>query len=205
MMHSIQKIGTYWEHIPGYQDRQSCRACRRVETMEHILINCNEPPPRIIWQLAKNIWPEHTYEWPEISIGIILGCGSITSPREEAHLRVDQAEQDRRTRNTKGATRLMQITVTESAHLIWVLRCERVIRGVTHSNKEIKARWLQAINTRLTDDKITATRIKRDKRFKKLVKTTWEPPLRKQGELPDDWLNNREVLVGRRTQRTPQG
>jgi hypothetical protein len=75
-------------------------------------------PPRIIWQLAKDIWPEHAYEWPEISIRIILGCGSISSLRGEAHLRADQAEQDRRARNTKGAICLMQITITESAYLI---------------------------------------------------------------------------------------
>jgi hypothetical protein len=38
----------------------------------------------------------------------------------------------------------------------------------------IKARWRQAINTRLKDDQIIATKIKREKSFTFLVKTTWE-------------------------------
>ena len=67
-----------------------------------------------------------------------------------------------------------------------------------HEGNEIKARWLRAINARLTNDKITATRIKREKGFTNLVVNTWEQVLNKSGDLPNYWLNNREVLVGRR-------
>ena len=41
-MHGTQKIGPYWEHIPGYQDCQTCTSCSRIETMEHILVACEE-------------------------------------------------------------------------------------------------------------------------------------------------------------------
>jgi len=88
--------------------------------------------------------------------------------------------------------------MSESAHLIWVLCCERVIRGKQHTDGEIRSCWLKAINARLTDDKISTTKIRRDAKFKHLVKATWSPPLEKQGALPKNWLNNREVLVGRR-------
>jgi ribonuclease HI len=159
-MHSTQKIGTYWDRIPGYQDCQTCCFCRRTESMEHILVKCRERPTRIIWQLVKEIWPTQTYEWPNINLGLILGCRSITSPKENAQPNEQQAEQDRRTRHTKGPTRLLQIITTKSAHLIWVLRCKRVIRGTEYTSREIKSRWLSAINARLTNDKITATKIK---------------------------------------------
>jgi len=109
--------------------------------MEHILTACEETPTRIVWQMAREIWPNQTYEWPDINLGIILGCGSITTPKENAHLNEQQADQERRTRNTKGATCLLQIIITESAHLLWVLRCERVIREKTHSDREIRSRW----------------------------------------------------------------
>jgi len=171
-MHSTQKIGQYWDHIPGYQDRQTCHPCGRTESMEHILITCEETPTRMIWQMAKEIWPAWTYEWPEISLGTILGCGTITSLREIAHPNEQQVDQDRRARNTKGPTRLMQIIITESAHLLWVLRCKRVIQEKRHSRREIESRWQLAINARLMDDKITATKIKRDKTFTNLVKAT---------------------------------
>jgi hypothetical protein len=94
--------------------------------------------------------------------------------------------------------RLLQIIISEAAYLIWVLRCERVIQERTHSESEIKTRWTRAINKRLTDDKITATKIKRDKATHLKVRSTWEDVLKRQGELPNDWIFNREVLVGRR-------
>jgi len=136
----------------------------------------------------REIWPNHTYEWPDISISIILGCGSITSPKENTHPNEQQADQE------KGATHLLQIIITESAHLLWVLRCKRVIREKTHSNREIRSRWQLAIKVRLTDDKITATKIKREEKFTNLIKATWEPMLHKLEEPPENWLNNSEVF-----------
>ena len=97
----------------------------------------------------------------------------------------------------RGASRLLQITISEAAHLIWVLRCERVIQEKTHTPEEIEARWYKAVNRRLTDDKITATIIKRETQFTQLVEATWECALRKFSDLPDMWISNREVLVGR--------
>jgi hypothetical protein len=49
-----------------------------VETMEHILIHCQESAVRIIWDQAQEIWPHAEIPWPEISLGIILGCGATT-------------------------------------------------------------------------------------------------------------------------------
>ncbi|KAI0245545.1 hypothetical protein BJV78DRAFT_1262268 [Lactifluus subvellereus] len=65
--------------------------------------------------------------------------------------------------------------------------------------------WHHTINARLTDDKILATKIKRDNPDKKsaqTVKSTWEHVLRKNTDLPNDWITSREVLVGRRTRHT---
>ena len=53
------------------------------------------------------------------------------------------------------------------------------------------------INTQLTNNKIIATKIKRDEQTTRLVKTTWEPILKQSLDLPNDWLHHREVLVGR--------
>ncbi len=105
--------------------------------------------------------------------------------------------------NHRGASRLLQILIAKSMHLIWVLRCERVIQEKTHNENEIQARWFQAINTRLTEEKIMATRIKREQTFTKRVTFTWEPILSSNADLPNNWLSNREVLVGRRMLRPP--
>lgn len=93
-------------------------------------------------------------------------------------------------------TRLLQILITEACHLIWVLRCDRVINQENHSVQQIKNRWLKVINKRLTTDKITATKLKRDKGTKGLVDATWKKALRKQGKQLTNWMQNKEVFSG---------
>jgi hypothetical protein len=132
-IHATQKIGEFWAHIPGYEDRQHCSTCGTTETMDHILTQCTANPVRLIWALARTHWPHEDTPWPEISLGIILGCRSITIPTP--HPRENQRRQET---NHSGKNRLLQILISESAHLIWALRCERVIRQKTHTNNEIR-------------------------------------------------------------------
>jgi hypothetical protein len=53
------------------------------------------------------------------------------------------------------------------------------------------------INERLTIDKVSMMKIQRSDKFMKLVKDTWEPALRKEEEILENWLYCCEVLVGR--------
>ena len=144
------------------------------------------------------LWPHAPNLWPDITLGIVLGCGAVTPPIEEIpedHNKPNQATQRAK---KQGIQRLLQILISEVAHLIWVLRCERVVREPPriHTENEVKTRWLKMINTRLTEDKITATKLKRDERTTRLIKQTWEPILKQSLDLPNDWLHHREVLVG---------
>ena len=199
-MHGTQKIGQYWTHIPNNEERELCTFCHVTESMDHILTRCRATPQTLIWQLAKNLWPHNQIPWPEITLGIILGCGAISIPKEPNQVN-DEREIRTQTYRQRGARRLLQILISEAAHLIWVLRCERVIQNTEHihSESEIETRWLKAINTRLTEDKLKASKIKRDKRSITTTKLTWEPILIRNQILPNDWVHNCEVLVGRRT------
>ena len=58
-------------------------------------------------------------------------------------------------------------------------------------------RWLKVIDTQLTEDKIMATKIKRDEQSLRIVKETWGPILQRYSDLPNNWVYHREVLVGR--------
>lgn len=193
-MHETQKIGNFWSHIPGYEERQNCTTCQVPESMAHILTHCRATPVRAIWNLAREHWPHENPQWPNITLGMILGCGSIV---RISHPEPNNEENQGR-RTETGAVRLLQILITESAHLIWVLRCERVIQQKNHSISEIKNRWVTNINKRLTEDKIIATKIKRDKTSKQKVRSTWEALLKKTWELPNEWIRNRVFLLGRR-------
>ena len=71
--------------------------------------------------------------------------------------------------------------------------------GDQRKRPHIKNRWLSAINTRLTIDEITATKIKREEKFTNLVENIWDQALRAEGGIPENWIHIREVLAGRRT------
>ena len=173
--------------------------------MEHILINCQERPVKMIWDLASRLWPHAPELWPTPSLGIALGCGSIHVPQPGERNATQDEHLALRHGTCNGATRLLQILITESIHLIWVLRCERVIQERPHTENEIQARWFRTINTRLMEDKITATRIKREQTYTKRVISTWGPVLSLNADPPNNepntWLTNSEVLVGRRMLR----
>ena len=197
-MHGTYKIGNFWSNIPGYQHRGQCNDCQTTEDMNHILVTCTTDPVNIIWTLARDTWPHAPELWPDISLGLILGCGNLSFPEEDepSDDKDDDSQQKRYDR--KGQERLLQILISESAHLIWVLRCDRVINDNPHTPEEIKSRWLKAINSRLTDDKIIATKTQRGKVTRKLVESTWHKALQKYSTIPRNWIHIREVLVGRR-------
>ena len=193
-MHGTQKIGDFWDHVPGYEERKLCKTCRTTETMEHILIHCREPATRLAWRCASELWPHENPPWPKISIGTILSCGNISPPAPPE----ENDDENHRHLNKKGIVRLLRILISESAHLIWVLHCERVIQERVHNEREIKTRWRDAINRRFTDDRILATQVKKDQTHLKRLKDTWETVLEREGNLLDQWTHNPEVLVGTR-------
>ena len=128
-------IGKYWSNIPGYEDRVPCTTYNTTESMAHIMTQCSAPPNRTIWSLAKDFWPHENIPWPEINLGIILSCGCINMQHNDER----EINQHNRSNTHQGPSRLLQILLSESAYLIWVLRCGRVIHEKQHTeNEEIK-------------------------------------------------------------------
>ena len=203
-MHGTQMVRAVWMKIPGLKQRGTCTTCNTSESMSHILIHCVALPATNVWNLAKELWLHDSAPWPQLSLGAILGCGCLSAQiRENEDEQNELRNEDRKWTSTKhrGATRLLQILIFETAHLIWVLCCERVIQNKTHTMEEIRLRWHKAINRRLTDDKINATMVTWKLPFTQLVKATWEPVLKKSSDPPIEWIKDREVLVGRSTQQ----
>ncbi|KIM50754.1 hypothetical protein SCLCIDRAFT_1174360, partial [Scleroderma citrinum Foug A] len=100
-------------------------------------------------------------------------------------------------RLNKGLSRLLRILLSESSHLIWVLRCERTIQGTSHSLSTVTTRWKSKINQCISTDCFLATFHKTKHFTHHLVHNMWTPSLRPQ--LPDldpDWVVRNEVLVG---------
>jgi ribonuclease HI len=199
-MHNVYMIGSTWRHIPRSENRQFCAICHVEDNMEHILTDCNTPPRRLIWDLAHQTWPHAPELWPNINLGTILGTGCLSLPRQEGRENADQPPHP--TLKKQAILRLLQIILSEAAHchLIWVIRCERVIQGTNIDEQGATKRWYRAINERLTTDRLNAYKTKRAKKSTDLAKHTWKKLLLKRnGTLPYNWFQQREVLVGSRT------
>ena len=193
-LHDAYKIGRFWLNIQTLEDRCFCPTCRSDETMDHILTLCEHPARSIIWREAKRLWPHGENTWPRIALGTIIGCNTLSV--ETLQKKKDESGQTQLTKQLDpGATRLLKIIVSESAYLIWTLRCERAIRGKERTDKEIEVTWLKVINRRLSEDKTMATKILRREQYTNIVRNTWDRALyMRHRDLPDDWINRNVVF-----------
>ncbi|KAJ7219856.1 hypothetical protein C8J57DRAFT_954922, partial [Mycena rebaudengoi] len=124
---------------------------------------------------------------PAPSIGIALGCG----------LSVFRDESDK---PHLGSSRLYKILISESAHLIWKLRCECVIGrdGEPPTVKEVRNRWFKNLGTRLEIDINLTDRLKYGNEYSvhpSIVESTWSGTLLDEEELPEHWPREPGVLV----------
>ena len=125
----------------------------------------------------------------------MLGCGLANFRNEKGKKRV-------------GHSRLYTLVVSESAYLIWRIRCEWRIerqedKEKLHTDAKIVSRWLAVINMRLKFDCLMS-----DKRRygckaidPEIVRKTWDRVLQDEQGLPDNWVYESGVLVGMRAER----
>ncbi|EIN13957.1 hypothetical protein PUNSTDRAFT_59807 [Punctularia strigosozonata HHB-11173 SS5] len=191
-MHDAYMLGDKWlrPSCPAdLRERSVCAHCDKIESMEHILTECRASGQEEIWSLACNLWKKKNTEinLPSHLVGAILGsqCTEIRNSKGKIK---------------RGQTRLYRILIAESAHLIWKMRCQRVIRDGNQpkTRREVRNRWKAAINARLKLDCRLADRasfgakaVNRD-----LVLETWSGTLQNENLLPEDWVGWSGVLVG---------
>ncbi|KIJ25728.1 hypothetical protein M422DRAFT_193138 [Sphaerobolus stellatus SS14] len=166
-LHDLYRLGKKWLHLEGYEERASCHVCDEFDSLDHVLTECRVPGQALIWKLAKSLWQETGRPWPEISLGIIRGCGL-------SNYLLDNKRPD------AGLNRLFLIIVSKSAYLIWKIRCEWKIKHEGRLNKcpsipEVTAKWRSAMSKRIQFEIIASDsgRFKRTAIPVQLVKQTW--------------------------------
>jgi hypothetical protein len=190
-------LGEQWDrnNAPDeIKQRRYChyRHCEAVdETLEHILCSCESPERRKIWDLAKALWKLKMPEghlWP--GIGMIISCGTVKLTDTVGGRKY-------------GEERLYRILISESARLIWRLRCRRVIEDDNEplTDQAIEDTWYKMINDRLRlDCELTNKRKYGNKAIKRrAVAETWADILQDGDQLPRDWMRASGVLVGIRS------
>ncbi|KAH9856131.1 hypothetical protein C2E23DRAFT_866206 [Lenzites betulinus] len=188
-VHGAHRVGEYWSKIPGYEGRAVCPTCNEVESMEHILAECQAPGQKALWDMTKRMLEKKGIVLNRLSIGAILGIPSWES-------RTDKGE------TCPGKTRLLRISLSETAYLVWKIRCERVISWQeqpdrTHSDHQLRSLWARVMGERLRLD-LDRTRRKWGKRSlpRNVVLETWRGTLHDEKALPEDWTETTGVLVG---------
>jgi ribonuclease HI/exonuclease III len=189
--HGIYKLGSFWNHIPGFEDRAECPLCNKLDTFDHIITECGSTERVTVWEQANGLWRRRYDEDLPLSAGAVLGGGIANFRRRNG--RPDTAR-----------NRLYRILITESAHLIWVLRCERRIThgdspGNYHSAGAVINRWYTKINERMqVDCLLTSTYLYERKALKtRVVYDTWAKCSTNTEDLHREWCRHPGVLVGR--------
>jgi hypothetical protein len=85
--------------------------------MEHILIECRHSLERkTLWRLARKLWRNKGRRWSRLTIGSVLASRALQFARN------DRQEGDAEAlMKMSGPSRLLQILVSETAHLIWAI------------------------------------------------------------------------------------
>ncbi|KAL1741666.1 hypothetical protein HDZ31DRAFT_44946, partial [Schizophyllum fasciatum] len=181
VMHDSLKCGTFWEHIPGYEDRVHCKYCstpteKVVESASHILTECKAPGRKIIWDTVKAICRKRKIKWRGARLGMILASDLARFKDENNKLR-------------HGDTRLYKIMMAEGMYLTWLIRNERVIQHEGDESRcppedSIRNRFMAVLRRRSEIDHTLTNGRKFRKRAldRTLVRDTWigvlegEPP-----------------------------
>jgi hypothetical protein len=204
-MHGAQKIGKYWKNIEGAEDRASCTICGATEeSMKHILLDCPTTVRKETWKMAKRMWPSGYQEWRTISMGLILGSGSIDL-KPDPQMATSQASAKSARQKAKGRSELMQDLIRESAHLIWVMRCELVVgdRREQAGKSEVRNRWYKKIEDKLLSERAVASHPNTKEKTKRRLISKWGDVVEvDNGNRPiEGWPTTKGFLVGVRRHR----
>lgn len=195
--HGIYKLGSFWTRIPGYEDRAECPLCSKYDTLEHIISECVSTERRVVWEQANRLWRRRYREDLSTTEGAALGAGLADFKSPDG--RPDAAR-----------NRLYRILITESTHLIWVLRCKRRIANGDnpfdyHTEEAVKNRWYKKMNERMQIDCLLTNKYLYENRALKtrVVYNTWAKCSTNKEDLHREWCKEPGVLVGRTSGRPP--
>ncbi|TFK78243.1 hypothetical protein K466DRAFT_615492 [Polyporus arcularius HHB13444] len=187
--HDGYMIGSHWlrpNMSEELQRREQCSSCGERESMSHIAFECRAVGQELIWGLLKELWLLTEAGWMEPCWGTAFGAACA----------VFKTDTGRRRAATES---LWCILCTEALHLIWKLRCERVIQreGEEFTVQYVTNRFFSTLESRLGLDRRTAVRARgKFSLTPSEVDRIWSPILNEGKDLPPGWVVNCGVLVG---------
>ncbi|KAK0245029.1 hypothetical protein EDD85DRAFT_917403 [Armillaria nabsnona] len=167
--------GFLWKSIHGtfklgdFWEKLSPEYMNQVYCPEcKILIECHIPGQDIIWRLMEELWKKKHNQWYPLSFELALGSLLVTITDDEG-------------KRNHGTSRLYRILMSEA-----------------HKEDKIWNTWLHIINQRLMLDRIAT----KPRKFglkaagRRIVLRTWSRVLKKESSLPENWIDQKGILVG---------
>ncbi|EJD44641.1 hypothetical protein AURDEDRAFT_65124, partial [Auricularia subglabra TFB-10046 SS5] len=176
-LHDTHKISRYFSKMPQpWKDYEHCQMCGCVELMEHILFECPDSGQARAWALVHAFLARKRVA-VEIDLGTIWGCVAI---------QLSGIWDD-------TTSRAFRIIISESAFLIWKIRCKKRIKHADTpewhlSDDEVEERWVRVMRGRRAQDMVLTNKrvFKKRALAESLANRTWE-----------DHLDNRNLGTGR--------
>ncbi len=187
--HDGYMIGSHWlrpNMSEELRTREVCAICGERESMSHIIFECRAVGQEQIWDRLKELWLSTGAAWNEPCWGSAFGAACAVFKTDAG-------------RRRSAIESLWCILCTETLHLIWKLRCERVIQreGVEFNVQQVTNRFYSTLESRLNLDRRTAVRARGKRSLKPSeVSQIWLPVIEGGKDLPPGWVTQSGVLVG---------
>ncbi|KAJ7107720.1 hypothetical protein C8R44DRAFT_534835, partial [Mycena epipterygia] len=70
--HNIYHVGAFWDHILNFANFGQCSNCHTLESLEHIMLECDAPGQQQVWKIAETFWKFRYCSWPKLNWGLLL-------------------------------------------------------------------------------------------------------------------------------------
>ncbi|OSD06063.1 RnaseH-domain-containing protein [Trametes coccinea BRFM310] len=190
-LHGVYRVGRYWNNIQGHEARARCALCGDEDSMEHILQECSSMEVGLVWKLVSTALARAGVAVPaKPSFGLYMAAPALSVTGDGGKIK-------------PGPTRLVRTVIPEAAHLVWKLRCRRVIEWAAqplrrYSVAEVRNEWIAMLNKRVREEQLAAAApfLKPNKITVGKIRETWTPLLDTSEVADESWAEDPGVLVG---------
>ncbi|KAF9017472.1 hypothetical protein BDZ89DRAFT_915629, partial [Hymenopellis radicata] len=71
-IHEAHATGEFFTRMESLGHLATCPECGELETLEHILLECEIGSHEVVWGTAKSLWEQTGEKWPELNYGMLL-------------------------------------------------------------------------------------------------------------------------------------
>lgn len=156
ILHNRIRCGNYFTNMntEEWKMKQFC-ACGAVETIEHILLECDLNKAKNCWEIASTTWKKiepKAQTLPEITMGLIMGLPAV---------RINHSKKKSVMKEDMASTSRIKTIVSQMIWMIWKIRNKRIFYKKQITSETIENDWKKIIKNRVEIDFKTLKTLKK--------------------------------------------